>query len=178
MLLACTVRGSVLAVCGTSNRGTLEWLWILSREPGGAVGAQLALTPPCLLSGPQNLAVFTVESKWKPNKPLEAKNCYGTTSIEHPAVQVRHSDRLCVVPACMPCDRALLLRWAASRRLPWPLQEGFPTATWRPRPTRLPCLPCSEDHCGVRQACQLFCSTHWLNTAARALAAISPCPRR
>lgn len=40
--------------------------------------------PPCL----QKLAVFTVESKWKPNKPLEAKNCYGTTSIEHPAVQV------------------------------------------------------------------------------------------
>ena len=32
--------------------------------------------------------MFTVESKWKPNKPLEAKNCYGTTSIEHPAVQV------------------------------------------------------------------------------------------
>ena len=38
---------------------------------------------------PQDLAVFTVESKWRPNKPLEAKNCYGTTSIEHPAVQVQ-----------------------------------------------------------------------------------------
>ena len=37
----------------------------------------------------QNLAVFTVESKWRPNKPAEAKGCYGTTSIEHPAVQVR-----------------------------------------------------------------------------------------
>lgn len=40
------------------------------------------------VSLPQNLAVFTVESKWRPNKPLEAKQCYGTTSIEHPAVQV------------------------------------------------------------------------------------------
>ena len=37
----------------------------------------------------QDLAVFTVESKWRPNKPAEAKGCYGTTSIEHPAVQVR-----------------------------------------------------------------------------------------
>ena len=41
-------------------------------------------TPPLL----QDLAVFTVESKWRPNKPLEALNCYATTSIEHPAVQV------------------------------------------------------------------------------------------
>lgn len=46
-----------------------------------------ACPAPCL-PAPQKLAVFTVESKWKPNKPLEAKNCYGTTSIEHPAVQV------------------------------------------------------------------------------------------
>lgn len=41
----------------------------------------------------QNLAVFTVESKWKPNKPLEARNCYGTTSIEHPAVQMISMER-------------------------------------------------------------------------------------
>jgi sulfate adenylyltransferase len=41
----------------------------------------------------ENLAVFTVESKWKPNKPLEAKNCYGTTSIEHPAVQMITMER-------------------------------------------------------------------------------------
>jgi hypothetical protein len=38
--------------------------------------------------------VFTVESKWRPNKPLEALNCYATTSIEHPAVQV--SSAACV----------------------------------------------------------------------------------
>jgi len=41
----------------------------------------------------QDLAVFTVESKWLPNKPLEAKNCYGTTSIEHPAVQMISMER-------------------------------------------------------------------------------------
>lgn len=41
----------------------------------------------------QNLATFTVESKWKPNKALEAKNCYGTTSIEHPAVQMISMER-------------------------------------------------------------------------------------
>lgn len=41
----------------------------------------------------QALAVFTVESKWVPNKPLEAKNCYGTTSIEHPAVQMISMER-------------------------------------------------------------------------------------
>ena len=41
----------------------------------------------------QNLAVFTIESKWRPNKPQEAKNCYGTTSIEHPAVQMISMER-------------------------------------------------------------------------------------
>jgi hypothetical protein len=53
---------------------------------GGSVPSVQVL---CFCRAPlQNLAVFTVESKWRPNKPLEAKNCYGTTSIEHPAVQV------------------------------------------------------------------------------------------
>ncbi len=41
----------------------------------------------------QDLAVFMVESKWVPNKPLEAKHCYGTTSIEHPAVQMISMER-------------------------------------------------------------------------------------
>ncbi|PSC72960.1 Sulfate adenylyltransferase isoform A [Micractinium conductrix] len=41
----------------------------------------------------EELAVFTVESKWKPNKPLEAQNCYRTTSIEHPAVQMITMER-------------------------------------------------------------------------------------
>ena len=42
---------------------------------------------------PQDLAVFTVGSKWAPNKPLEAQKCYGTTSIEHPAVQMITMER-------------------------------------------------------------------------------------
>jgi sulfate adenylyltransferase len=41
----------------------------------------------------QDLAVFTIESKWVPHKPLEAKHCYGTTSIEHPAVQMITMER-------------------------------------------------------------------------------------
>lgn len=59
---------------------------------GGELAGRLRCTcaqPLPIPSCPQKLAVFTVESKWAPNKPLEAKNCYGTTTIEHPAVQVR-----------------------------------------------------------------------------------------
>ena len=37
--------------------------------------------------------MFTLESKWTPNKPLEAKHCYGTTSIEHPAVSMITTER-------------------------------------------------------------------------------------
>lgn len=39
------------------------------------------------------LATVTIESKWAPNKPVEALNCYGTTSIEHPAVQMISMER-------------------------------------------------------------------------------------
>ena len=41
----------------------------------------------------QKLAVLTVEEKWVPDKVLEAKGCYGTTSIEHPAVKMISSER-------------------------------------------------------------------------------------
>ena len=41
----------------------------------------------------QYLAVLTVDSKWAPNKPVEALKCYGTTSIEHPAVQMITTER-------------------------------------------------------------------------------------
>lgn len=41
----------------------------------------------------QDLAVMTVSSRWVPNKPKEAKHCYGTTSIEHPAVQMISMER-------------------------------------------------------------------------------------
>ena len=41
----------------------------------------------------QDLAVMTVGSKWAPNKPKEAKHCYGTTSIEHPGVSMISMER-------------------------------------------------------------------------------------
>nr|YP_009530781.1 sulfate adenylyltransferase [Paulinella micropora]AXY63470.1 sulfate adenylyltransferase [Paulinella micropora] len=41
----------------------------------------------------RDLAIMKVDSKWEPNKPLEALNCYGTTSIEHPAVRMITSER-------------------------------------------------------------------------------------
>ena len=36
----------------------------------------------------KSVAVLTVDSKWRPNKPKEAKSCYGTSSIEHPGVHM------------------------------------------------------------------------------------------
>merc|ERR1719399_1906739 len=41
----------------------------------------------------QDLAVMEVESAYKPNKPLEAKQCYGTSSLEHPGVQMISMER-------------------------------------------------------------------------------------
>ncbi|KKZ13017.1 MAG: ATP-sulfurylase [Candidatus Synechococcus spongiarum 142] len=41
----------------------------------------------------QKLAVMDVSSKWLPNKPWEAQQCYGTTSIEHPAVRMISGER-------------------------------------------------------------------------------------
>jgi len=39
-----------------------------------------------LKQGDLPIASLTVESKYLANKPLECKNCYGTSSIEHPGV--------------------------------------------------------------------------------------------
>ena len=41
----------------------------------------------------QELAVLTVESRWEPYKAREAQGCYGTTSLEHPAVKMIASER-------------------------------------------------------------------------------------
>ncbi len=53
-----------------------------------AVGDRLLLT----YRG-QELAVLTVESRWEPDKVKEAKGCYGTTSLEHPAVRMIATER-------------------------------------------------------------------------------------
>ncbi len=41
----------------------------------------------------QDLALFQIDDKWEPNKVNEAKCCYGTTSIEHPAVRMITMER-------------------------------------------------------------------------------------
>ena len=41
----------------------------------------------------QYLAVFKIEEKWTPDKVIEAKFCYGTTSLEHPAVRMISMER-------------------------------------------------------------------------------------
>ena len=54
----------------------------------------------------QNIATLTVDSKWMPNKPVEALKCYGTSSIEHPAVQMISMERgkyYIGMPAPNPC---------------------------------------------------------------------------
>ncbi|MCP9835810.1 MULTISPECIES: sulfate adenylyltransferase [unclassified Cyanobium] len=53
-----------------------------------AVGERLLLT----YQG-HDLAVLTVESRWEPDKVVEAKGCYGTTSLEHPAVRMIATER-------------------------------------------------------------------------------------
>lgn len=53
-----------------------------------AVGERLLLT----YQG-QDLAVLTVESRWEPDKVVEAKGCYGTTTLEHPAVRMIATER-------------------------------------------------------------------------------------
>tara|TARA_Y100001968_G_scaffold136503_1_gene124547 strand:- start:820 stop:1995 length:1176 start_codon:yes stop_codon:yes gene_type:complete len=41
----------------------------------------------------QDLALLNIEDKWEPEKVIEAKCCYGTTSLEHPAVKMIASER-------------------------------------------------------------------------------------
>ena len=41
----------------------------------------------------ENIATVHVDSKWVPNKPVEALKCYRTTSLEHPAVQMISMER-------------------------------------------------------------------------------------
>lgn len=39
------------------------------------------------------IALLEVSSRYIPNKALEAKQCYGTTTIEHPAVMMITTER-------------------------------------------------------------------------------------
>lgn len=40
-----------------------------------------------------DIATVEITSKWVPNKPLECLKCYGTSSLEHPAVQMVAMER-------------------------------------------------------------------------------------
>jgi len=46
-----------------------------------------------LKQGDRPIAVFDVSVKYTPNKPLEALKCYGTSSLEHPGVQMIAMER-------------------------------------------------------------------------------------
>jgi len=41
----------------------------------------------------QKIAVLEVSSKWEPDKSLEAQLCYGTNSLDHPAVKMIFNER-------------------------------------------------------------------------------------
>ena len=41
----------------------------------------------------QELAILEIQEKWIPDKVIEAKYCYGTTSLEHPAVRMISMER-------------------------------------------------------------------------------------
>jgi len=41
----------------------------------------------------KELAILEVQEKWTPDKVIEAKFCYGTTSLEHPAVRMISMER-------------------------------------------------------------------------------------
>ena len=41
----------------------------------------------------QKIAVLEVSSKWEPDKSLEAEICYGTNSLDHPAVKMIFNER-------------------------------------------------------------------------------------
>jgi len=41
----------------------------------------------------QKIAVIEVSSKWEPDKSLEAELCYGTNSLDHPAVKMIFNER-------------------------------------------------------------------------------------
>ena len=41
----------------------------------------------------QKLAVLEVSSKWEPDKSIEAEYCYGTNSLDHPAVRMIFNER-------------------------------------------------------------------------------------
>ncbi len=138
---------SVVATHRTSS-GLLFGLPIVfdSDDASIAIGERLLLT----YRG-QELAVFTVESRWEPDKVKEAKGCYSTTSLEHPAVRMIAMERgrfyfgglvqgLELPSRVFPC------------RTPAEVRATLPTGrTWSPSsaaiPSTAPTTSCSPGRC-------------------------------
>ena len=82
----------------------------------------------------QDLATVEISSKWEPNKPLEAQQCYGTTSIEHPAVAMITGERGKYYIGALLCQHAA---WPQSlTSAPWTAQGLSPK---QPELQRVPC---------------------------------------
>jgi PUA-like domain len=80
-----------MARCAVGCEGNCGGHWQLASDPCDLHGSNT--NAPCAAPQGQDLAVMTVNSKWAPNKPKEAKHCYGTTSIEHPGVSMISMER-------------------------------------------------------------------------------------
>ncbi len=76
-----------------NNRDTNGWLFGLpivldSNNEKVKAGETILLT-----FKKQKIAVLEVSSKWEPDKSLEAELCYGTNSLDHPAVKMIFNER-------------------------------------------------------------------------------------
>lgn len=83
--------------------------------------------------GGATIGVLEVESKWAPDKAVEALRCYGTSSIEHPGVLMITTERgkyyvggkvrwpRVFVPRCADLLACALWPWRAAGS--WPLRR-------------------------------------------------------
>lgn len=76
----------------------------------------------------QNIATVKIDSKWLPNKPVEALKCYGTSSIEHPAVQMISMERGKYYIGKKRCHASLLLSACQCKHIDWPCCASFRAA--------------------------------------------------
>ena len=93
------VGDKVRAHTGTGRLGGRAEAHTSQQQPWAkphTLTALLPLSPPpqvLVQYQGQDLAVVTISDKWVPNKPLECLKCYGTSSLEHPAVQMVAMER-------------------------------------------------------------------------------------
>ncbi|KAK2080826.1 hypothetical protein QBZ16_000680 [Prototheca wickerhamii] len=105
---ACDVEllmvGGFSPLRGFMSREEYESVVREARLPGGALfGLPVVMDTDSEALGPgdrllltyrgQRVAVMDVTSKWRPDKALEARECYGTTALDHPAVSMIAGER-------------------------------------------------------------------------------------